>query len=98
MSNLKVDYEMLGSIVNDMKVCENNIDAIYTDMKTTVESLINNGYMEAMSATAYVTEFNSLLSPEMESLKTLVQKYYTQLNKICDEFADIDYRMSQVIG
>ena len=98
MSNLKVDYVKLGDIIDDMKKCETTIEVVYGDMKTTVEALVNNGYMEAISATAYVTEFNSLLAPEIESLKTLINKYYNQLSEICEKFNDADYKLAQGLG
>lgn len=97
MSNLRIDYERLNGLVNDMRICEIDIENIYSDMRLTVSSLIHNGYMEAEAATAYVNEFNSLLAPDIESLKTLISDYYTQLNNICNAFAEADNKMSQML-
>lgn len=54
---LRVDYAAVEGLIGDMKGYEGNIEDLYSDMTTTVSSLVSNGYMEAESATAYVEEF-----------------------------------------
>ena len=50
---LRVDYAAVEGLIGDMKGYEGNIEDLYSDMTTTVSSLVSNGYMEAESATAY---------------------------------------------
>lgn len=94
---LRVDYVQVEGLINQMKACEENISEIYTDMHTTVESLVNNGYMEAEAANAYVDEFTEMLAPDIESLKELVAEYYAQLSKICANFAEADAKIAQAL-
>ena len=58
---LRVDYAAVEGLIGDMKGYEGNIEDLYSDMTTTVGSLVSNGYMEAESATAYVEEFKNML-------------------------------------
>ena len=58
---LRVDYAAVEGLIGDMKGYEGNIEDLYSDMTTTVSSLVSNGYMEAESATAYVEEFKNML-------------------------------------
>lgn len=92
---LRVDYEQVESLIGQMQSCESEISEIYTDMQTTVQSLVNNGYMEADAANSYVEEFNQMLSPDMQALKDLVAEYYAQLSKICENFRDADQKIAQ---
>lgn len=94
---LRVDYVQVEGLINQMKACEENISEIYTDMHTTVESLVNNGYMEAEAANAYVDEFTEMLAPDIENLKELVAEYYAQLSKICANFAEADAKIAQAL-
>lgn len=48
---LRVDYAAVEGLIGDMKGYEGNIEDLYSDMTTTVSSLVSNGYMEAESAT-----------------------------------------------
>lgn len=91
---LRVDYEQVEALIGKMQSCESDISSIYSDMQSTVQSLVNNGYMEADSANAYVDEFNEMLSPDMQALKDLVAEYYAQLSKICQNFRDADEKIA----
>lgn len=91
---LSVDYVQVEALIGQMQSCEEDISAIYTDMQSTVQSLVNNGYMEAEAANAYVDEFNEMLSPDIQALKDLVAEYYAQLSKICANFADADSKIA----
>ena len=87
---LRVDYAAVEGLIGDMKGYEGNIEDLYSDMTTTVGSLVSNGYMEAESATAYVEEFKNMLGPDIESLSDLINQFYTQLSQICQNFAEAD--------
>ncbi len=43
---LRVDYAAVEGLIGDMKGYEGNIEDLYSDMTTTVSSLVSNGYME----------------------------------------------------
>jgi WXG100 family type VII secretion target len=94
---LRVDYRVVESLINDMKSHEASVQSVYADMTNTVEALVNNGYMEAASANAYVEEFKAMMAPDMESLAQLIGEYYTQLNKICINFEEADNKISSML-
>ena len=94
---LRVDYVSVRSIIGDIKGYEEEIESIYDVMDTTVGSLVSDGYMEAESATAYVEEFENMLGPDIQSLKTLVASFYKQLSDICDNFEDADSRIAEML-
>lgn len=91
---LKINYMEVENLIGDMKGYEEEIEGVYADMKTTVESLVNNGYMEAESATAYVAEFKQILGPNIESLSELINSFYTQLSQICENFEEMDKKIA----
>ena len=94
---LRVDYVAIDQIVNDMKKYEEEIGSRYTDMTAIVESLVNDGYMEAESADAYITEFKEMLGPDLKKLLDIVHKFYTQLSQICQNFADHDSKIADML-
>lgn len=96
-TRLRVDYMAVEGLVSDMKTYEASIETTYTDMKTTVESLVNNGYMEAEAANAYVNEFTEMLGPDVEKLAELIGKFSTQLTQICENFAEADAAIASML-
>lgn len=94
---LRVDYAAVEGLIGDMKGYEGNIEDLYLDMTTTVGSLVSNGYMEAESATAYVEEFKNMLGPDIESLSDLINQFYTQLSQICQNFAEADANIADML-
>ena len=95
---LRINYNELASLSGQMEQAAGNIMAIYENMLNTVNSLVENGYMEAEAATTYINTFTSLLGPSMTDLNTLVVAFYTQLNTICENFAEVDKQISGSIG
>ncbi len=96
-ARLRVDYEAVQELIEDMKGYEADIESTYSDMTTTVKSLVDKGYMEADSANAYVEEFTEMLGPDIESLSELINKFYTQLSQVCQNFADADAKIAGML-
>lgn len=94
---LRVDYVAVENLIGNMKEYETEIEGVYSDMTTAVESLVNNGYMEAESATAYVSEFKQILGPDIEKLSELINQFYTQLSQVCQNFADADSKIAGML-
>ena len=94
---LRVYYAAVEGLIGDMKGYEGNIEDLYSDMTTTVSSLVSNGYMEAESATAYVEEFINILGPDIESLSELINQFYIQLSQICQNFAEADANIADML-
>ena len=94
---LKISYNELSALSGRMEKEATNIMSVYESMLTTVNSLVSNGYMEAESANTYVDNFTSLIGPSILELNTLLVKFYTQLNTICDNFADVDAQIAAKI-
>lgn len=94
---LRVDYVQVEGLINEMKTCEANVESVYEEMTTTVSSLVNNGYMEADAANAYVTEFKQMLGPDIENLSDLITRFYNQLSQICQNFADADSKLAKML-
>lgn len=94
---LRVDYVSVENLIGNMKEYETEIEGVYSDMTTAVESLVNNGYMEAESATAYVSEFKQILGPDIEKLSELIGQFYTQLSQVCQNFADADSKIAGML-
>lgn len=97
MSKLRIDYNAVSSLTAQMQTAAENVQTTYESMKTTVNSLVSNGYMEAESATAYVDNFTSLMGPALEELNVLLTSFYNQLNTICDNFAEADASIAKAI-
>lgn len=89
-NNLYINYEGVDSVVNDMRTYEENINTIYSDMSATVESLVNNGYMEAETADAYINEFKELVGPDIIKMSEVLSTFYTQLAQVKQLFIDHD--------
>lgn len=96
-ARLRVDYVAVESLIGDMKNCETNIESVYSDMKSTVEGLVTNGYMEADAANAYVDEFTQMLGPDIEKLSQLINQFYTQLSQVCQNFAEADAKIASML-
>lgn len=96
-ARLRVDYEAVQELIEDMKEYEAGIESTYSDMTTTVKSLVDKGYMEADSANAYVDEFTEMLGPDIEKLSELINKFYTQLSQVCQNFADADAKIAGML-
>ncbi len=89
-TNLFINYEGVDAVVNDMKAYEENINTIYSDMSSTVESLVGNGYMEAEAADAYINEFRELVGPDIMKMSEILSTFYTQLAQVKQAFIDHD--------
>ena len=96
-ARLRVDYEAVQELIEDVKGYEADRESTYSDMTTTVKSLVDKGYMEADSANAYVEEFTEMLGPDIESLSELINKFYTQLSQVCQNFADADAKIAGML-
>ena len=94
---LRVDYVSVQDIVNNIMTYESEVESKYQDMTTAVGSLVNNGYMEAEAATAYVNEFKQMLGPDVEELAELLGTFHTQLTQICQNFADADAKIAGML-
>ncbi len=94
---LKISYNELTALSGQMEKAAENIMTVYDSMLATVNALVDNGYMEAEAATTYVNNFTSLLGPSITELNTLVVSFYTQLNTICDNFAEVDAQIASAI-
>ncbi|MBE5953203.1 MAG: hypothetical protein E7257_03505 [Lachnospiraceae bacterium] len=94
---LKISYTELTALTGQMEKAAENIMTVYDSMLTAVNSLVENGYMEAESANSYVDNFTSLIGPSITELNSLVVSFYTQLNTICDNFADVDAQIAAKI-
>lgn len=90
MPNLFIDYEGVDSVVSDMKIYEENINTIYSDMSVTVENLVNNEYMKAEAADAYINEFRELVGPDIIKMSEILSVFYTQLAQVKQIFIDHD--------
>lgn len=94
---LRVDYEGLeNDTIVRLKNCERRISDTYEQMYSQVSSL--RQYMEAKAAEAYINEFTELVGPSIESMETIVNEYYTQLQQIATRFAEVDDKLSQSIS
>lgn len=98
---VKTIYSKLNVNLGDFSqqlesVCQ-QFENLDDDMTTTVSSLVSNGYMEAESATAYVEEFKNMLGPDIESLSELINQFYTQLSQICQNFAEADANIADML-
>jgi uncharacterized protein YukE len=80
-----------------MKDYESEVEEIYDEMDNTVKSLVNNGYMDAESANAYVSEFEELLGPDIKKLSQLIQSFYKQLDDICNNFEEADAKIADML-
>lgn len=89
---------LTGETIPAMQNIKTEIDTAHTNMKTAVQNLVNNGYMDSETATAYVEEFERLLSPDIQALSTLVESYYTQLGNVCTNFVNEDMELSKLLG
>ncbi|MBQ8167625.1 MAG: hypothetical protein IJZ96_11435 [Lachnospiraceae bacterium] len=97
--SLIVDVDSLtGETIPAMQLVKTEIDTAHTNMKAAVQSLVNDGYMDSETATAYVEEFETLLSPDIQALSTLVESYYTQLGNVCTNFVNGDIELSRLMG
>ncbi len=94
---LKIDYASVQGLVDDMKTYETQVEELYSDMTTIVQSLVTNGYMEADSANAYVSEFTEMLGPDIENLSELLTTFHTQLSEICENFKDADAQIAKML-
>ena len=94
---LKISYNELSVLTGRMEKEANNIMEVYDSMLTAVNSLVDNGYMEAESANTYVDNFTSLIGPSITELNSLLVSFYTQLNTICDNFAEVDAQIAAKI-
>ena len=54
-------------------------------------------FEKADSANTYVANFTSLLGPAMTELNTIGVSFYTQLNTICENFAEVDKQIADAI-
>ncbi|MBQ9935586.1 MAG: hypothetical protein IJO70_07060 [Lachnospiraceae bacterium] len=95
---LKISYNELTVLTGKMEKEAENIMTVYESMLTAVNSLVENGYMEAESANTYVNNFTSLLGPSITELNSLVVSFYTQLNTICDNFCEVDKQIAAAIS
>lgn len=95
MDKLIVDSDSLTTItIPAMKRHQESISTCYEDMKAAVQSLVDNGYMQSETAEAYVTEFTTLVAPDVQELCSMVGTYYTQLQQISDSFLQVDATMA----
>lgn len=94
---LRVDYVSVQDIIENISKYESEVESTYGDMTTAVESLVNDGYMEAEAATAYVNEFKQMLGPDVEDLTELLVNFHTQLTQICQNFADVDAKIASML-
>ncbi|MCM1082592.1 MAG: WXG100 family type VII secretion target [Clostridium sp.] len=94
---LRVDYVAVQEIIQNIMTYESDVESKYGDMTTAVESLVNNGYMEAEAATAYVDEFKQMLGPDVEDLAEMLGTFHTQLTQICQNFADADAKIAGML-
>lgn len=94
---LRVDYVSVQDIIENIATYESEVESTYGDMTTAVESLVNDGYMEAEAATAYVNEFKQMLGPDVEDLAELLVNFHTQLTQICQNFADADAKIASML-
>ena len=96
--NLIVDVDSLTTItIPSMQKLKTDIETSFSNMTTTINELVDNGYMDSETAIAYVNEFNSLLSPDIQALVDLVSTYATQLGQICENFIQNDKNMANNI-
>ena len=97
MAKIEVNYEAIEQdTIPAMQRAESDIEALYNHVDKAVKSL--KGYMEAESAEAYVTEFESLLGPDIKKLEELTSEYYQQLQQVVKNFADLDKEMHDMIS
>lgn len=91
---LRVNYNMVENLINDMRGYGLDIERIYSEMTATVTGLVDKEYMEAESAEAYINEFTEMLAPDIEKLSDLISNYYLQLHEICINFAEADKQIA----
>ena len=94
---LKISYNELSALTGQMEKAAENVMTVYETMLTTVNALVENGYMEAESANTYVDNFTSLVGPSITELNSLVVSFYTQLNTICENFCEVDKQIAAAI-
>ena len=70
------------------------VEGLIGDMKG-YEGNIEDLYSDM--TTAYVEEFKNMLGPDIESLSELINQFYTQLSQICQNFAEADANIADML-
>lgn len=87
---IKLDFATLEEKMRIMTNCSLKLEGVFTDMKDTVYSLVEQGYMEAETATACIDEFDKIMSSDLDDLVELIGEYQRQLKQICEAFQKAD--------
>ncbi len=95
---IKLDYSNLEQKMSKMSNCSSKLEEVFADMKDTVSSLVEQGYMEAETANACVNEFDTIMSPDLEDLVDLIDEYQKQLKQICEAFQNADKTLTSLFS
>lgn len=98
MPDISLNYTQIYDIASDISTNRENISTEYETITTTVNSLVDNGYMSAETATAYVNQFTTMLGPAIEELLGLLQAYSNNLITTADNFQRIDREIADLLG
>jgi len=98
MAKILLNYSQIYEIASNISTNRENISTEYETITTTVNSLVDNGYMSAETATAYVNQFTTMLGPAIEELLELLQVYSNNLVATADNFQRIDHTIADSLG
>lgn len=98
MPDISLNYSQIYDIASDISTNKENISTEYETITTTVNSLVDNGYMSAETATAYVNQFTTMLGPAIEDLLGLLQAYSNNLVTTADNFQRTDREIARLLG
>ena len=85
---IKVQPETILGEVQNIKTSRNNIETYYSEMETTVESLVNDKYMEGEAATRYVEEFKEKVRPSLDSTLQLLDEITAAIEEIVNDMLE----------
>lgn len=95
---IKLDYTTLEEKMSKMSNCSLKLEEVFADMKDAVSSLVEQGYMEAETASACVNEFDTIMAPDLEDLVDLIDDYQKQLKQICEAFQNADKALTSLFS
>lgn len=95
---IKLDYTTLEEKMSKMGNCSLKLEEVFADMKDTVSSLVEQGYMEAETATACINEFDTIMAPDLGDLVDLIDEYKKQLKQICEAFQNADKALTSLFS
>lgn len=92
---IKVCPDTILGEVENIKTSRNNIESYYSEMETTVESLVSDNYMEGEAATRYVEEFKEKVRPSLDSTLQVLDEITAAIEEIVNDMLEQE---KQLVG